>query len=485
MCPLFLPLSVCRRSNRFSFVVLATLTFLSHTLLANETPSGTENDPFNGVVLGQKDRAARIAAMREIRVPNAVAQPTVSAAEARPATGPSLFTLSSTSSFTPRVQEAERDLNAPEGLLNDEVDDSPASVDHEVVGATYSGGARVIDIPPQMTLVELNGVDIVVDGHLDEEAWNRVAGFENMIVVSPDTLVAPEFRTLVRIFYTKRGLFVSADMEQPTDTLIQRLSARDQDLNRDGFGITLDTSGKGMFGFWFAVNLGDSKEDGKVLPERNFSREWDGAWHGATAVTDSGWSAEMFIPWSILAMPPGGGERNMSFYVNRQVAFRNERYGWPALPFTQARFMSAMQPMAMDDVNPKQQWELFPYATTSADGIYDETDRKVGLNFSWRPAPNLQVSGAANPDFGAVESDDVVVNLTAYETFFPEKRLFFLEGSEVFETTPRGTPFRGSSRSGGGARVAPSTYTMEPTTLLNTRRIGGSAKHLDYDRRCH
>ena len=180
-------------------------------------------------------------------------------------------------------------------------------------------------------------------------------------------------------------------------------------------------------------------------------------------------------------MPPGGGERNMSFYVNRQVAFRNERYGWPALPFTQARFMSAMQPMAMDDVNPKQQWELFPYATTSADGIYEETDRKVGLNFSWRPAPNIQVSGAANPDFGAVESDDVVVNLTAYETFFPEKRLFFLEGSEVFETTPRGTPFRGSSRGGGGARVAPSTYTMEPTTLLNTRRIGGSAKHIDYE----
>lgn len=472
---------MCSRRRYFSFAVLATLTFFAHTLLANETPTSSDDDPFSGLVLGQKDRAARSAAMRDMRSPPSVAQPVVSAAEVRPASGPSLFTLTREATLSSRPTAASDDVDATSSLRSlplTDIQTNESGSDGEV---TYSGSGRVIDIPPQMNLVELNGVDIVIDGHLDEDAWTRVDGFENMIVVSPDTLVTPEFRTFVRIFYTQRGLYVSADMEQPSDTLVQRLSARDQDLNRDGFGITLDTSGKGMFGFWFAVNLGGSKEDGKVLPERNFSREWDGAWHGATAVTASGWAAEIFIPWSILAMPPGGGERNMSFYVNRQVAFRNERYGWPALPFTQARFMSAMQPMAMEDVNPKQQWELFPYATTSADGIYDEMDRKVGLNFSWRPAPNLQVTGAANPDFGAVESDDVVVNLTAYETFFPEKRLFFLEGSEVFETTPRGTPFRGSSQ-GGGARVAPSTYTMEPTTLLNTRRIGGSAKHLDYDR---
>ena len=418
--------------------------------------------------------------MRELRGPRVVPQPTLAAAEARPASGPSLFTLARDTSLSPRSTAASSDRNTSVDSASRSIQDIPLQASREAGVATGSNRARVIDIPPQMDLVELNGVDVVVDGHLDEEAWNRVPGFENMIVVSPDTLVDPEFRTLTRIFYTKRGLYVSADMEQPADTLVQRLSARDQDLNRDGFGITLDTSGKGLFGFWFSLNLGGSKEDGKVLPERNFSSEWDGAWHGASTVTETGWTAEMFIPWSILAMPPEVGKRNMSFFVSRKVAFRNERYGWPALPFTQARFMSAMQPMAMEDVNPKQQWELFPYANTSADGIHDETDRKVGLNFSWRPAPNLQLSGAANPDFGAVESDDVVVNLTAYETFFPEKRLFFLEGSEVFETTPRGTPFRGSSR-GGGARVAPSTYNMEPTTLLNTRRIGGSAKHLDYE----
>lgn len=332
------------------------------------------------------------------------------------------------------------------------------------------------EVPGHMALTEFQNHDVVIDGVLDEAAWQKVNGFETMLVVEPDTLTDPEYRTLVRMFYTSRGLFVSADMEQPTNSLVERFSARDQNLNRDGFTITLDTSGKGLFGFWFAINLGGSKEDGKVLPERNFSREWDGAWHGGTAVTAKGWSAEMFIPWSIVAMPTGRGERNMSFFVSRKVAFRNERYGWPGLPFTQARFMSALQPIAMRNVNPKQQWEVFPYASTSADGVYEETNGKAGMNFSWRPAPNMQISGALNPDFGAVESDDVVVNLTAFETYFPEKRLFFLEGSEVFETSPRSIVMRGSSSMSGGARAAPNTYTQEPTTVLNTRRIGGSVK---------
>ena len=82
------------------------------------------------------------------------------------------------------------------------------------------------------------------------------------------------------------------------------------------------------------------------------------------------------------------------------------------------------------------------------------------------------MAATANPDFGAVESDDVVVNLTAFETFFPEKRLFFLEGNEVFITTPRSRVRSGGP--GGFGRRTRSTYTPTPTTLLNTRRIGGS-----------
>ena len=104
---------------------------------------------------------------------------------------------------------------------------------------------------------------------------------------------------------------------------------------------------------------------------------------------------------------------------------------------------------------------------------------EVVLMWPWRPSSNLQLTATVNPDFGSVESDDdVVVNLTAYETFFPEKRLFFLEGNEVFVTTPRSVTNDELFPEVAEADNQPSAYRMEPSTLLNTRRIGGSAKQV-------
>ena len=116
--------------------------------------------------------------------------------------------------------------------------------------------------------------------------------------------------------------------------------------------------------------------------------------------------------------------------------------------------------------------------SATSDEISNEADGRGGIDVAWRPSSNLQLTATVNPDFGSVESDDVVVNLTAYETFFPEKRLFFLEGNEVFVTTPRSVTEMSSGPRGSGGRKSPSPYRMEPTTLLNTRRIGGSAKQV-------
>ena len=122
------------------------------------------------------------------------------------------------------------------------------------------------------------------------------------------------------------------------------------------------------------------------------------------------------------------GERRLGFFMMRKVAYLDERWRWPALPFTSERFMSALPQLRTPDVEQRQQVSFFPYISAARDEINDETDYRVWADVSWRPSSNLQVTAAINPDFGAVESDDVVVNLTAFETFFPEKRLFFLEG---------------------------------------------------------
>ena len=329
-------------------------------------------------------------------------------------------------------------------------------------------------------------VSIAIDGLADEAAWSEVPGYDDMRVTDPDTLEEPEYRTFYRFLYTREGLYVAAFMEQPPDTLVSRLSSRDRYLNRDSFNLTLDTSGEGLYGYWFTVTLGGSLMDGKAVPERTITEQWDGPWLGASARLDDGWSAEMFLPWSMMAMPAsngadgGPGPRRLTFWVDRKVSHLDESHSWPALPYSGQRFMSAFRTMRLERLDTQRQLAFFPYVSTTHDGVASEVDYRGGVDVAWRPTPNVQLTGTVNPDFGAVESDDVVVNLTAFETFFPEKRLFFLEGNEVFFTTPRSDVNRyRSHRYGSGARERPLNYRIEPTTLVNTRRIGGPPRHLE------
>jgi hypothetical protein len=304
---------------------------------------------------------------------------------------------------------------------------------------------------------------VTVDGRLDEPIWRELPAFDEFVVLEPDTLERGPYATLVRFLYTDQGLYVGVAMEQPKHTLIKRLSGRDvRELNRDSINITLDTSGEGRYAYWFGVNLGDSLMDGTAIPERQFSSEWDGPWRGASAETDDGWSAEFFIPWGTVSMPASGDARKMGVYLSRKVAHLDQRWGWPALPSTQPKFLSALQPIEMQGVAPRQQYNIYPFSAVTVDEIDDEVSYRVGADLFWRPSSNFQVNATVNPDFGSVESDDVVINLTATETFFPEKRLFFLEGQQIFIASPRA-----DTRSQGVGRGG------LPTTMLDTRRIGG------------
>lgn len=311
--------------------------------------------------------------------------------------------------------------------------------------------------------VQQDESDIDIDGELNEAAWSRITPFSGLRVVNPDTLQAAPFPTDTRIFYTERGLYLSFDMSQPAATLIERISSRDNiAINRDTITVTLDTSGQGLFGYWMMLALGDNQADGTILPERQYRSEWDGAWNGATARTDKGWSAEFFVPWGQMAMPRADGARYIGINIERQVAHLDQTWGWPGIPESNAIFMSNLPLLELDDVSPRQQWSLFPYASTTVDQVDSTTVAKTGFDVFWRPSSNFQLTGTVNPDFGSAESDNVEVNLTANETFFPEKRLFFQEGQEIFNTTPRST---GSN----GKRFA----------VVNTRRIGGRPRSLE------
>ncbi len=310
--------------------------------------------------------------------------------------------------------------------------------------------------PVEIPRIEHAQSGITIDGRLDEAAWASPPTFGTFRVVEPDTLATPPYKTEVRMFYTEDGLYVSFDMEQPADTIVKRYTVRDEfGVRRDNVSFTLDTSGEGRYAYWMNLSLGDVQMDGTVKPEREFSREWDGAWYGATKTTANGWAAEFFIPWSQMAMPKVEGVRRIGLYLSRIVAHLDERWSWPILPETQPKFLSDLQPLHLEGVNPRRQWSLFPYVSGTYDFI-DETDRyKAGVDIFWRPSSNFQLTATVNPDFGSVEADDAVVNFTADEIFFPEKRLFFQEGQDIFTTSPRAE-----------SEFAPKL------TVVNTRRIG-------------
>ena len=119
-----------------------------------------------------------------------------------------------------------------------------------------ASAAQDPDTGPAIHVPYLETADIEIDGYADEAAWSEVAGYDDMRVIDPDTLEEPEYRTVYRFLYTREGLYIAAFMEQPPDTFVSRLSSRDRYLNRDSFGLTLDTSGEGLYGYWFTVTPG-------------------------------------------------------------------------------------------------------------------------------------------------------------------------------------------------------------------------------------
>ena len=337
-----------------------------------------------------------------------------------------------------------------------------------------TGGADATDEAIRIPRVAEAEAAIKVDGRLDEAVWRQVPAYDHMMVTTPDKGETPAHRTHTFLFYTERGLYVGAWNEQPPETLVGRLSGRDMFETTDAYQIVVDSSGNGLYGYWFRVKLGDSLMDGTLLPERRFESNWDGPWRARTRRTEDGWTAEMFLPWSMLNMPAAGGERRMAIEIARFLARRNEVWSWPALPDTEPQFISAFQPVTLREVAAKQEVSLFPYVAGGRDIARRDGSGKAGLDVFWRPSSAFFLSAAVNPDFGQVEADNVVVNLSAFETFFPEKRLFFLENQEVFNTGDYGY---------GTA-----------TTLLHTRRIGaavgsrrggpdfqGDARYADYD----
>ncbi len=317
---------------------------------------------------------------------------------------------------------------------------------------------------PQLSRIDEGAANIQLDGFLDEPVWDQIPAFDGMRVINPDTLAETPYDTDIKLFYTEQGIYVGVMNHQPAETLVARMTPRDTRLDRDGFIVGIDASGEGLYGFFLRINLGDSMTDASLLPERQMNLQWDGSWNGRTQALDDGWSVEYYIPWSMMPLPQVDGLRQIGVYFERQVgSIGGEAWSNPPLPRTVNEYLSAFMKFELRDIEPRRQLTYYPFITSVFDAIRHDSDSVLGTDIYWRPTSNTLLSATLNPDFGTVEADDVIVNLTAFEQFFPERRVFFLEGQDIFNNTSPRT----SGRGGPGG----------PIQILNTRRIGGAATY--------
>jgi hypothetical protein len=290
----------------------------------------------------------------------------------------------------------------------------------------------------------------VIDGRLTDEEWALAEPAGDFTQRDPDEGKAPSERTEVRFLYDDEALYVAARMfDGEPARITRRLSTRDNSADADVLSIYLDPMRDRLTGAIFRVSAANVQQDQILYNDTWTDGSWDAVWESAVAVDEGGWSAEMRIPLSQLRFP-GGDRQIWGVNVERHIRRKNESAWLQMVPKNQTGLASRMINLTgLDGLKPSRRFELLPYvagrseflAPARAGNPFNDGSRlfaSAGLDMKWGLSSNLTINATVNPDFGQVEVDPAVVNLTAFETFFQEKRPFFLEGSQIFNNFGRG-----------------------------------------------
>jgi hypothetical protein len=296
---------------------------------------------------------------------------------------------------------------------------------------------------------------VTIDGKIDAAEWAGAEHVTDFKLTEPLTLAPSPYPTEAWILATPEGLAIGFRNTQPASVPRTRSrTQRDGDAPVDRVNLMIDYDGDGRSGYNFTLNLTNGIQDATITNERSFSKDWDANWTHAVSEDGDTWSAEMLIPWYVAPMRKGtkDGKRTVGIYLDRVVGSTGERMAWPDASYQRPRFMSDFHKMQIPAYS-QSQIAVTPYATAGYDILNNRSYTDTGADIFWKPNGQMQLTATINPDFGQVESDNLVVNFSANETFFSDKRPFFTENQGIFEF---GTP-------------------SDFSQLLYTRRVGGPA----------
>jgi len=285
---------------------------------------------------------------------------------------------------------------------------------------------------------------VILDGQLKEKVWHgkSITGFTQ---VDPDDGLPPTEKTEVWLAYDDNAIYVAARMhDSEPQKIISLLARRDDFVDADYFLFYVDPYYDRRSGFKFAVNPSGSIADWTLYNDSWDDSSWDGIWEAKTRIDEKGWTVEMRIPFDQLRFKrKEGGDYIWGVNFKRYIKRKNEIdiYSW--CPKTESGVVSRFARMnGMSGIKPKKLFELTPYLVGKADFSSEEEGNPFatgedfsansGVDIKYGLKSNLTLDLSINPDFGQVEVDPAVINLSAAETYYSEKRPFFLEGANIF-----------------------------------------------------
>ncbi len=327
----------------------------------------------------------------------------------------------------------------------------------------------------RISATRIVGDAIRIDGRVDEPQWRAVPVLPELIQQSPSFAAAATHVTEVRAAYSNDGLYFAFTCHEHHGDVIAPFFARDQRTASDMVWVEIDSNGDKTSGYVFGVTPSGAIFDGQLFRDTSEELLWDGVWQAAAVETAPGWTAEIFVPWSTLRFG-----RSDSHTIGLNVArVINDRQETDRLSFVPqgvpARVSEAIEWAGITDIDGGLNLELQPFVS----GRFVLQRPSASLDDSWRALPNVGfdlkygITGdvtldlAVNPDFGQAEVDAAVLVLGPFEAFFPEKRRFFLESKEIFETR---FPLFYSRRI--GATPSPSHAKLTERTVYGERETG-------------
>jgi Domain of unknown function (DUF5916)/Carbohydrate family 9 binding domain-like len=315
---------------------------------------------------------------------------------------------------------------------------------HHIIGALVVAvgfqGAAAGGGPPdpgaRQALADRAAQPPVIDGRADDPVWRTARAITEFREFDPVEGKAPRFATEARVAYDERYLYVFVRAFDPEPQRIKRLLARrDASTATDDIWIMVDSYHDRRSGYEFGVNPAGVKRDNSISNDGNEDDAWDGIWDVATTIDSLGWTAEFRIPLSQLRYATAP-THTFGFMVVRDINRYKERLSWPLLHRNHNGLTSQFGDLVgIDGISSPRRLEATPYVVTKnvsvPNGSHFSRDQRLtaGADFKYGVTSNMTLDATVNPDFGQIEADPAVLNLGAFETFFQEKRPFFIEGN--------------------------------------------------------